>query len=61
MHLPSNPGRGGRNQDLSLTIAREIADTENLTALIGGSDGTEEPGLLSTVVHGADQPMLQVL
>lgn len=41
--LPDNPGRGGRNQALGLALAREIAGTEGLTIVVGGTDGTDGP------------------
>lgn len=41
--LPENPGRGGRNQHLALTIAKHIAGVENLTVLCCGTDGTDGP------------------
>jgi len=41
--LPENPGRGGRNQALALALAREIAETEGITLVVGGTDGTDGP------------------
>ncbi|WP_424831201.1 glycerate kinase type-2 family protein [Ruegeria sp.] len=41
--LPENPGRGGRNQALALALAREIAGSEGLTVVVGGTDGTDGP------------------
>lgn len=41
--LPPKPGRGGRNQALALTIARDIAGQDNLTVLVAGTDGTDGP------------------
>lgn len=41
--LPDNPGRGGRNQALALALAREIAGTEGITLVVGGTDGTDGP------------------
>lgn len=41
--LPPNPGRGGRNQALALTIARDIAGHECLSVLVAGTDGTDGP------------------
>lgn len=43
VHLPEAPGRGGRNQALALELAREIADIEGLTVVVGGTDGTDGP------------------
>ncbi|HSB33795.1 MAG TPA: MOFRL family protein, partial [Nitrospirota bacterium] len=36
-------GRGGRNQELALAFAREIAGTEGITLLSAGTDGTDGP------------------
>lgn len=36
--LPPNPGRGGRNQGLALALAREIADVQGLSVVVGGTD-----------------------
>jgi glycerate 2-kinase len=41
--LPPNPGRGGRNQALALALAREIAGTEGLSIIVGGTDGSDGP------------------
>ncbi|MFC6689082.1 DUF4147 domain-containing protein [Jhaorihella thermophila] len=41
--LPERPGRGGRNQALALALAREIAGTEDLVVVVGGTDGTDGP------------------
>ena len=41
--LPANPGRGGRNQHLALSIARQIGPREKLTILVAGTDGTDGP------------------
>ncbi len=41
--LPENPGRGGRNQGLALALAREIAGSEGITVVVGGTDGTDGP------------------
>ena len=41
--LPENPGRGGRNQALALALAREVAGCEDLTLVVGGTDGTDGP------------------
>ncbi|MFC4671191.1 DUF4147 domain-containing protein [Seohaeicola nanhaiensis] len=43
VRLPANPGRGGRNQALALALAREIADTQGLTLVVGGTDGSDGP------------------
>jgi glycerate 2-kinase len=36
-------GRGGRNQELALAFAREIAGREGITMLSAGTDGTDGP------------------
>lgn len=41
--LPDNPGRGGRNMALGLSLAREIAGMDNLRVLVAGTDGTDGP------------------
>lgn len=41
MHLPPNPGRGGRNQALALAVAGGIASREDLLVLAAGTDGTD--------------------
>lgn len=52
--LPENPGRGGRNQALALELAREIAGRDDLTVLVGGTDGTDGPtDAAGGVVDGA--------
>lgn len=43
VHLPENPGLGGRNMALALTLAREIAGTHHLRILVAGTDGTDGP------------------
>lgn len=43
VHLPENPGKGGRNMALALTLAREIAGVKGLRILVAGSDGTDGP------------------
>lgn len=39
--LPNEPGRGGRNQQLALALARELADVPGWCALAIGSDGVD--------------------
>jgi len=39
--LPPQPGRGGRNQHLALTAAREIAGRDDRWLLAAGTDGTD--------------------
>ncbi len=43
VRLPSNPGRGGRNQALALMLAREIAGTSGIEILVAGTDGSDGP------------------
>ncbi len=41
--LPSNPGRGGRNQHLAAVAARELQDNQDIVFLAAGTDGTDGP------------------
>lgn len=41
VELPENPGRGGRNQQLALLMAKEIKGSKDLTVLVAGTDGTD--------------------
>jgi glycerate 2-kinase len=43
VRLPSHPGRGGRNQQLALAVARLMAGHEDLLLLCAGTDGTDGP------------------
>lgn len=43
VHLPDNPGQGGRNMALGLALAREIAGSQGLSILVAGTDGTDGP------------------
>ena len=43
VHLPQDPGRGGRNQHLALAAARLIAGHDDLLLLAAGTDGTDGP------------------
>ena len=43
VHLPANPGRGGRNQHLALAAARLLPDYPELLLLAVGTDGTDGP------------------
>ena len=43
IHLPKNPGLGGRNMALALNLAREISNIRGLRILVAGSDGTDGP------------------
>lgn len=49
VHLPLNPGRGGRNQHLALAAAKLLQDYPELLLLAVGTDGTDGP----TEVAGA--------
>jgi hydroxypyruvate reductase len=42
VQLPSNPGRGGRNQQLALLVAEKIKNS-NVIFLSAGTDGTDGP------------------
>ncbi|NOX91704.1 MAG: DUF4147 domain-containing protein [Gammaproteobacteria bacterium] len=41
--LPDSPGRGGRNQQLALAAAAELAGTTNNYFLAAGTDGSDGP------------------
>jgi|TARA_B110000977_G_scaffold97130_1_gene128041 hydroxypyruvate reductase len=41
--LPSNPGRGGRNQHFALVAAKMLAGQEDVVLLAAGTDGTDGP------------------
>ncbi len=41
--LPDNPGMGGRNQALALSVAERIAGRAGLSVLVGGTDGSDGP------------------
>ena len=41
--LPENPGRGGRNQQLALEVAREISGHSDIILLVAATDGTDGP------------------
>ena len=43
VHLPQNPGKGGRNQHLALLLAEWIRGQKGLTILVAGTDGTDGP------------------
>jgi hydroxypyruvate reductase len=43
VELPTEPGRGGRNQHLALAAARLIAGRRELLLLAAGTDGTDGP------------------
>lgn len=59
VHLPENPGRGGRNQALALLMAREIAGRGDIDLLVAGTDGTDGPtpdagGIVDGTTWGED-------
>ena len=41
--LPPHPGQGGRNQALSLSMARAIHGSADLSVLVAGTDGSDGP------------------
>ena len=41
--LPDNPGRGGRNQSLSLALSEYLSGSDNISLLVAGTDGTDGP------------------
>ena len=41
--LPPNPGEGGRNQHLALSLAKVAQQRESLSILVCGTDGTDGP------------------
>jgi len=43
VRLPERPGRGGRNQQLALSAAMELAGRDDCFLLSGGTDGTDGP------------------
>ena len=43
VQLPISPGRGGRNQQLSLLMAEKIQNVDNVIFLSAGTDGTDGP------------------
>lgn len=45
MELPKNPGRGGRNQHLALTLAQKLKQRDDILILVAGTDGTDGPTL----------------
>ena len=43
VHLPDNPGRGGRNQSLALAAALELSGQQGVWLMSIGTDGTDGP------------------
>lgn len=41
LSLPSEPGRGGRNQSLALALACLLENNNNITILVGATDGSD--------------------
>jgi len=41
--LPSNPGRGGRNQHLALALVKPLSKINATSVLVCGTDGTDGP------------------
>ncbi len=41
--LPPNPGRGGRNQQIAVAAAKELAGNTKIVFLAAGTDGTDGP------------------
>jgi hydroxypyruvate reductase len=61
VRLPSDPGRGGRNQQLALAAAEVLQGREDILLLAAGSDGSdgasEDAGALvdgDTISRGRD-------
>jgi hydroxypyruvate reductase len=45
VHLPPQPGQGGRCQSLALAAAIELAEQNDIYLLAAGTDGNDGPGL----------------
>jgi len=43
VELPENPGSGGRNQALALSLSEKIAGRANIHILVAGTDGSDGP------------------
>ena len=43
VRLPDNPGQGGRNQALALALSRHITGRDDITLIVGGTDGSDGP------------------
>jgi len=41
--LPDNPGKGGRNQSLALALSEYLSESNNISLLVAGTDGTDGP------------------
>ncbi|MFO8024633.1 glycerate kinase [Thiohalophilus sp.] len=44
LELPPQPGRGGRNQHLALSLAASLAGEPGISVLCGATDGSDGPG-----------------
>lgn len=44
LELPPQPGRGGRNQHLALSLAEALAGEPGISVLCGATDGSDGPG-----------------
>jgi len=45
VNLPANPGTGGRNQSLALSLAIRLGGHDNIHIIAAGTDGTDGPTL----------------
>ena len=45
VHLPAKPGRGGRCQNLALSVARLLEGQNDIILLAAGTDGSDGPGV----------------
>ena len=52
--LPPNPGRGGRNQALALTVAQRIAGEKDTYFLSAGTDGIDGNSLAAGAIINGD-------
>lgn len=43
VELPENPGKGGRNMALGALLAQHLAGRDDVSVLVGGTDGTDGP------------------
>ena len=53
VRLPENPGMGGRNQQLALAVARQLAPDEPVVLLAAGSDGRDGQSLAAGAIVDA--------
>ncbi len=52
--LNKNPGKGGRSQELALTVLSELQDTPGITLLSAGSDGIDGVGGAAGAIVNTD-------